>query len=52
MIKNRDSKEVHICQVGWAGIRLGKIEIEIEKSKKSKKIIGTAMGINHQLDFI
>jgi 5'-nucleotidase len=52
VIKNRESKEVHICQVGWAGIRLGKIEIEFEKSGKTKKINGTAMGINHELDFI
>jgi 5'-nucleotidase len=52
VMKNRDGKEVHICQVGWAGIRLGKIEVEFEKSGKKKTISGSALGINQQLDFI
>jgi 5'-nucleotidase len=52
VLKNRESKEVHVCQVGWAGIRLGKIEVDFEKSGKSKKISGSALGISEHVDFI
>jgi 5'-nucleotidase len=39
--KNRDNEEVHIAQVGWAGIRLGKITIYTNK-KSRKKTLETA----------
>jgi 5'-nucleotidase len=49
--KNRDGKEVHVCQVGWAGIRLGKLDITFDRgSMKRKKIEGTSMNI-FQKDF-
>lgn len=31
IVKNREDKEVYVTQVGWAGIRLGKITISTNK---------------------
>jgi 5'-nucleotidase len=46
LYKNRDGKEVHICQVGWAGIKLGRLDITFDRgSKKTKKIEGTSMNV-------
>ncbi len=50
IIRNREMKEVHVCQVGWAGIKLGKIEIEFDKKSKKKSIGGTALGLSKNLD--
>jgi 5'-nucleotidase len=36
ILKNREGKDVYITQVGWAGIRLGKITIST--NKKTRKI--------------
>lgn len=36
MYKNKDGDNVIINQVGWAGMRLGKIEVFFEKNKKNK----------------
>jgi 5'-nucleotidase len=50
IIRNREMKEVHVCQVGWAPIKLGKIEIEFDKKSKKKSIGGTALGLSKNLD--
>ena len=31
---NSDNKEVYVCQVGWAGVKLGRIDFLIEKSSR------------------
>lgn len=50
--KNRDGKEVHVCQVGWAGIKLGRLDITFDRNSKSKKTIeGTSMNV-FQRDFL
>jgi len=33
---NSDNKEIYVCQVGWAGVKLGRIDYLIEKSSKRK----------------
>jgi len=52
IMRNREMKEVHVCQVGWAGIKLGKIEVEFHKNKKTKQVLGSALCINRHLDLI
>lgn len=44
IVKNRENEDVVIAQVGWAGIRLGKIEILTDKNSKEKSF--TAEGVN------
>ncbi|MFN4854215.1 MAG: bifunctional metallophosphatase/5'-nucleotidase [Bacteroidota bacterium] len=42
--KNIDGQEVHVCQVGWAGIKLGRIDVVFDRNKPGKKSVsGTAM---------
>ena len=41
--KNRDDKEVLVAQVGWAGIKLGRIDYIFEK--KSKKMVAEGYSI-------
>ncbi|MBI3510075.1 MAG: metallophosphatase [Bacteroidetes bacterium] len=38
VITNRKGKEVHVAQVGWAGIRLGKIIITTNKKSRKKSL--------------
>jgi 5'-nucleotidase len=38
IIKNKENKEVLINQVGWAGLFLGKIDINFEKKSRKKQI--------------
>ncbi|HEU4718705.1 MAG TPA: metallophosphatase [Bacteroidia bacterium] len=38
VIKNREQKDVAVVQVGWAGIRLGKIIIHTDKKAKKKSV--------------
>lgn len=33
---NLDNKEVYVCQVGWAGIKLGRLDFYIEAGSKKK----------------
>ncbi|MGD0712288.1 MAG: metallophosphatase [Bacteroidales bacterium] len=33
---NSDNKEVYVCQVGWAGIKLGRLDFYIESGSKKK----------------
>lgn len=45
-VRNRENENVVVAQVGWAGIRLGKIEIFTDKKSKSKKITAVTTPIN------
>ncbi len=45
---NREGKKVCVAQVGWAGIKLGKITYFVERSSKKKHVEGTSM---HLRDF-
>jgi len=40
--RNRDNESVVVTQVGWAGIRLGKIEIFTDKNSQNKKITASS----------
>lgn len=44
--KNSDGKEVIVAQVGWAGIRLGKIDFYFEPKSKRKFVEGTSLVVN------
>lgn len=46
-VKNREDKDVVVTQVGWAGIRLGKIEILTDKNSKQKSIETASVNISH-----
>lgn len=43
---NRDGKEVLIAQVGWAGIRLGRIDYYIEARRRKKSAQGSTVKIS------
>ena len=47
IVRNREEKDVVGAQVGWAGIRLGKIEIFTDKNSKEKKIETASVNISH-----
>ncbi len=44
--KNRDGKEILVAQVGWAGIKLGRIDYYIEKKSKKKEAFGSTVKIS------
>jgi 5'-nucleotidase len=37
---NRENKTVHVAQVGWAGIRLGRIDYFFDRDRKKSSLIG------------
>ncbi len=43
---NRDGKPVYVAQVGWAGIRLGRIDFFVEKKNRTVKADGTSLKIS------
>ncbi len=43
--KNREGKEVLIAQVGWAGIKLGRIDFYVDKKSGKKMALGNAVEI-------
>jgi 5'-nucleotidase len=45
--KNSDNKEVLVAQVGWAGIRLGKIDYVFERGKGKKHRNGSTIKISN-----
>lgn len=48
--KNIDGREVHVCQVGWAGIKLGRIDVVFDRNKPGKKAVsGTAMHLPNNI---
>lgn len=44
--KNSDNKDVLVAQVGWAGIRLGRIDYIFEKKSKKKAVEGYSIKIS------
>lgn len=44
--KNSDNKQIHVAQVGWAGIRLGRIDYYFERESKKKIIYGSTIKIS------
>lgn len=50
-VKNRDFEDVVIAQVGWAGIRLGKIEIFTDKNSNEKKVTTASVNISEESKF-
>lgn len=49
LYKNSDGKEVIVAQVGWAGIRLGKIDFYFEPKSKRKFVEGTSLVVDSTL---
>jgi 5'-nucleotidase len=47
-VRNRDGEEIHVCQVGWAGIKLGRIDFYLERNGKKKSVEGSAMNVVHK----
>ncbi len=43
---NRDGKKVLVAQVGWAGIKLGKITYFVERNSKKKQVEGSSLNLN------
>ena len=43
--RNRDGKDIYVAQVGWAGIRLGRIDYYIEKKSGKKSADGSSVKI-------
>ena len=52
ILANRDGKEVCVAQVGWAGIKLGVINIFVQQGKGKKVMSGNSLGINSMQDVI
>jgi 5'-nucleotidase len=52
ILSNRDGKEVCVAQVGWAGIKLGVINLYVQKGKGKKIVSGNAVGINSLSEMI
>ena len=41
---------MHVCQVGWAGIKLGRIDVVFDRNKPGKKTVsGTAMHLPNNI---
>lgn len=45
---NRDGKPVYIAQVGWAGIKLGRIDFFIEKKNRIVRADGSSLKISNK----
>ncbi len=46
--KNSDGKEILVAQVGWAGIKLGRIDYYFEKNSRKKDAVGTTLKISRK----
>jgi 5'-nucleotidase len=47
---NSDNKEIYICQVGWAGVKLGRLDFYFEKKSKKKFVEAYTINIfNNQV---
>ncbi len=44
---NRENKKVVVAQVGWAGIKLGKITYFVERNSKKKHVEGTSLNLHN-----
>ena len=49
---NREGKKVIVAQVGWAGIKLGKITYLVERDSKKKIVEGTSLNLHHYPNLI
>ncbi len=45
---NADGKEILVAQVGWAGIKLGRIDYYFEKNSGKKDAVGTTLKISEK----
>ncbi len=50
VLKNAESKEIKIFQVGFAGINLGRIDFYFERAKNRKSSVASTLEINESLD--
>jgi len=48
-VKNLDGEEVWVNQVGFAGVRLGRLDISFNKKTKKKNLQATNYTIDHQI---
>ena len=48
-INNRDNKKVLIAQVGWAGLKLGKVDFYMAKGKEKKLALANAINIDGKI---
>jgi 5'-nucleotidase len=46
--RNRDGKQIIIAQVGWAGIKLGRIDYYFDVKSKKKEAIGSTVKISRK----
>jgi 5'-nucleotidase len=46
--KNKNGKEILVAQVGWAGIKLGRIDYYFEKKSSKKQALGTTLKISEK----
>ena len=47
--KNAEGKEVLVSQVGWAGLRLGKVDYYFQKGKNKKVVEGSSMTVSENI---
>gem|GEM_PF-4167492 len=45
MYKNRDNKDVLVAQVGWAGIKLGRIDFFVDKKMRKLTADSTTLKV-------
>ena len=48
LLRNKDGQPVIIHQVGWAGMRLGKIDITLERNKRNKCVTCEGMWVKNK----
>lgn len=46
--RNRHGKEILVAQVGWAGIKLGRIDFYVEKNSGRKDVIGSTVKVSEK----
>lgn len=51
VLKNREEKDVYVTQVGWAGIRLGKVTFHTNKKSGAHKIESSSSLISKETNF-
>lgn len=49
--KNRDGNDVCVVQVGWAGIKLGRVDFYLDGNSGKKTIEGSAYSLTKNFDF-
>ena len=46
--RNREGKEILVAQVGWAGIKLGRIDFYVEKNSGRSEAIGSTVKVSEK----